>query len=85
VVNPKTLRHWRAVIQRHPELRELEKPLMPLIGDLQDLRLAGFEGDALRLQMVESIRKRGLLEAYDRLSARIREIELLEKVDLTCQ
>ncbi|MEJ1929576.1 hypothetical protein WDZ92_04765 [Nostoc sp. NIES-2111] len=81
----KSARRWRDVLQRYPELRQLEKPLLPLLGELQNLRLQGLDGDELKVRMFLCIRERGLIADYDRLAAKIREIERNEKEAILCQ
>jgi hypothetical protein len=85
VMTPKTARRWRDVLARNPELRKLEKPLLPLLGELQRLRLEGLDSDEIRLRMFEAIRQRGLIPQYDKLAARIREIEVNERKPAPCQ
>ncbi len=85
MISPKTARRWRAILSEHPELKKLERPLLPLLCELQRLRLEGLDNDEIKVRMVEAIRLRGLLPAYDRLAERIREIDMSEKEPVPCQ
>ena len=66
MISAKTIRRWREIRGRHPELAEVEKPLLWLIPEFERLHRSGWGRDRIRVHLVEAITKRGLAAEFDR-------------------
>lgn len=84
MISAKTIRRWREIRCRHPELGEVEKPLLWLIPEFERLHRSGWGRDRIRVHLVEAITKRGLGPEFDRFRERVEEIERMERERVVC-